>query len=104
MTAPDWAFTRPATTVQGDPRIWPPGHKVNADDRRRLGAEADRRYGDRAGTRAYRASEAQAALLQTFPSDYPWRGTKTVRHRQIGDAVPPLLARAIIAELVGAAA
>ena len=39
----------------------------------------------------------EAARLQTFPGDFVWCGTKMQIARQIGNAVPPLLAR-IIAE------
>lgn len=45
-----WADRRPATTIAGDSRVFPPGHKVNADDIRRLGEdEARDRYASRAG-------------------------------------------------------
>jgi DNA (cytosine-5)-methyltransferase 1 len=37
----------------------------------------------------------EAALLQTFPKDFLWCGTKIAIARQIGNAVPPLLARTI---------
>lgn len=37
----------------------------------------------------------EAALLQGFPNDFVWCGTKTQIARQIGNAVPPGLARAI---------
>lgn len=37
----------------------------------------------------------EAARLQTFPDDFKWHGTKIRIALQIGNAVPPLLARAI---------
>lgn len=37
----------------------------------------------------------EAARLQTFPDDFRWRGSKVRIAVQIGNAVPPLLARAI---------
>jgi len=96
-----WVHERPATTVQGDPRVWPPGHKVNADDRRRL-PDADARYGDRAGTDAVRLAPDEAGVLQSFRADYPWQGAITKRRQCIGNAVPPLLARAVL-QAAGAA-
>jgi DNA (cytosine-5)-methyltransferase 1 len=41
----------------------------------------------------------EAALLQTFPNDFLWCGTKIEIARQIGNAVPPRLAQ-VIAETV----
>jgi DNA (cytosine-5)-methyltransferase 1 len=37
----------------------------------------------------------ECARLQDFPDDYPWHGTKTSVYRQIGNAVPPTLARVL---------
>jgi site-specific DNA-cytosine methylase len=37
----------------------------------------------------------QAALIQSFPSDWKFFGGKTSRYRQVGHAMPPPLARAV---------
>jgi len=43
----------------------------------------------------------QAACLQSFRPDLPWQGTKSARFRQIGNAVPPLMAAHVVAEATG---
>ena len=42
----------------------------------------------------------EASLLQGFPEDYRWSGSKISVARQIGNAVPPPLANAVAAEVV----
>lgn len=97
----EWA-DRPATTVQGDARLWPPGHKVNAADRARLGEdEANARYGDRAGTKAVNMEPWEALVLQDFPADLPVQGSKTAKFRQIGNCIPVRLATAALKVALG---
>lgn len=78
---------RPATTVQGDPRLAVAGHH------------------DRQQNGAVRLTPEQCALLQGFPAGWTWTGTKSSQHQQIGNAVPPALAeavgRAVFAALYG---
>lgn len=83
-----WVHERPATTVQGDPRIGRPGHK-------------DRDKGESQFSEgSVRVTVAEAAALQGFPVDYPWQGPKTIQYQQIGNAVCPPVARAIAALLL----
>ena len=90
-------WLRPATTIAGDNRLHPPGHKVNADDiaRGRGGL-------DRAGSEAVRLTEAEGATLQGFPPGYVFCGrSKSSRWKQIGNAVcPPVVAALASAVLV----
>lgn len=91
-----WMLERPAATVQGDPRIAEPGWRGSPDDYAPDGAY----IGKRSMENAVRVTESEAAILQSFPADYPWQGTKSKRFEQIGNAVPPLLARAVLAPLL----
>jgi DNA (cytosine-5)-methyltransferase 1 len=42
-----------------------------------------------------RLTPEESALLQTFPPDMVFRGSRSSRYMQIGNAVPPVLARAL---------
>ncbi|MYV97291.1 DNA cytosine methyltransferase [Streptomyces sp. SID3343] len=48
-----------------------------------------------------RLTVAQASLLQAFPADYPWQGGRSRQFEQIGNAVPPALAKQLLAPHVG---
>lgn len=78
-----WWRDRPATTVNGDPRISAPGHHAEHES-------GSQQRG------AVRVELHELAVLQGFPPDYPFVGTSTSRARQIGNAVPPPLLAAVL--------
>lgn len=43
---------------------------------------------------------AEASILQGFPPDYPWTGSKTSQYRQVGNAFPPPVAKAVLEALL----
>jgi DNA (cytosine-5)-methyltransferase 1 len=57
-------------------------------------------YDQPVDTESVRVGVKEAAVLQSFPAGYPWHGTKSAQFRQIGDAVPPRLAAAILQPLI----
>jgi DNA (cytosine-5)-methyltransferase 1 len=77
-----WVLKRPATTVCATDRISPPGHR-NRD----AGGESQFSSPD-----TVRITVPEAAVLQSFPADHPFQGTKTKQFEQVGNAVPCLLA------------
>jgi DNA (cytosine-5)-methyltransferase 1 len=83
-------FERPATTVAGDNRIAGPGRSefVKGGVSRQ----------DRPGT--VRVSLEEALVLQSYPRDFQMSGTPTRRFLQVGNAVPPRLAEAILKEFL----
>lgn len=68
--------------------------------RRALYAERDAGRWEGPTDGPIRPTVADVARLQTFPADHPWQGAKTAQYRQAGNAVPPLLARAVLAACV----
>lgn len=92
-----WGWERPSTTVCADPRVSPPGYRGAPEDY----DEEGNYTGERSMDNAVRVTLQEAAVLQTFPADYPWQGSKTARFQQVGNAVPPLLAKAVLSSLLG---
>jgi DNA (cytosine-5)-methyltransferase 1 len=89
--AVDWVRgERPSTTVCGDVRIGSPGHKDRAGGEAQFSGES------------VRVTVQEAGVLQSFPADYPWSGTKTSQYQQVGNAVAVRLAAAVLAQFVSA--
>jgi DNA (cytosine-5)-methyltransferase 1 len=91
-----WLWERPSTTVTGGPQIAEPGHRCMTD------ACCGRGLKSQYGADSVRVTVQEAAILQSFRPDYPWQGSKTKQYEQVGNAVPPLLAKAILAQFVQA--
>lgn len=81
----EWIFHRPATTVVGSFKpeiVAAPGYRTTVS---RQNAEG-----------SVPVSIAEAGILQSFPADYPWQGAKGKQYLQAGNAVPVLLAKALL--------
>jgi DNA (cytosine-5)-methyltransferase 1 len=86
----NWPTERPALTVAGDPRVPGPGHKKERNSPDSPGRMEE----------AVRVTLEEAAVLQGFRPDYPFSGTRTKQFEQVGNAVPPPLARAVLQALI----
>ena len=82
-----WVTERPATLS----RATPPGRPGHKYERGESQFETD----------SVRITVQEAAILQSFPADYPWQGSKTAQFTQVGNAIPVLLAMHILAEATG---
>ena len=89
----EWFHERPATTVVGSycpDVISPPGYRLQES---RQNAEG-----------GVRVTVAEGGVLQSFPPDYPWQGSRTKQYQQVGNAIPPLLATHILRSLTATSA
>ena len=64
------------------------------------GAEVFGRRAREAMGNAERVTVAEAAALQSYPPGFTFAGTKTKQFLQVGNAVPPLLAEAILRAVI----
>lgn len=83
-----WAYDRPATTVVGSERsdiIAAPGYRTSESRQDAPGS--------------VRVTVQEAGILQSFPADYQWKGSRTKQYEQVGNAVPPLLAARVLSAL-----
>lgn len=82
---PEWAHKRPSTTIVGSFKpeiVAAPGYRTTVSRQNALDS--------------IRVSVAEAGVLQSFPADFPWQGAKGKQYLQCGNAVPPLLAEAVL--------
>jgi len=87
-----WVGERPSPTIVGSFRpdvVAAPGWRGPGDGPRQNAPGS------------VRVTVAEAAALQSFPPDYVWIGSKTKQHQQVGNAVPPLLAEAVLCAVTG---
>jgi DNA (cytosine-5)-methyltransferase 1 len=85
-----WCYERPATTIVGSFKpeiVAAPGYRTTVS---RQNAEG-----------SVRVDVHEAGLLQSFPADMPWQGSKSKQYLQVGNAVPPGLAIPVLGEATG---
>jgi DNA (cytosine-5)-methyltransferase 1 len=103
---PDHPATGPAPTVISKSRSWIRGNQRTSTTgkyyQRRATEPAPTLTGVAAKGTGVKVSVEEAAVMQSFPRDYPWSGGRSKQFEQVGNAVPPLLAAHILAALTGA--
>ena len=94
---------QPAPTVMfghaGNEVRWAPACTITTTRRSSEGVMVGRSLADG----GVRVTVQEAGILQSFPADYPWSGSRTKQYEQCGNAIPPLLATHLLAEVMGIA-
>lgn len=88
---PEWAKTRPSTTIVGSFKpeiVAAPGWRKPGD-------------GPRQNTpNSIEITHEEAARLQSYPDGFKWKGAKGKQWLQVGNAVPPKVAEAVLRHLL----
>ena len=84
-----WPYKRPSTTIVGSFRpeiVAAPGYRTTVSRQNAPGSVT--------------ITVQEAGVLQSFPEDFPWQGSKNKQFQQVGNAIPPKLADALITSLI----
>jgi DNA (cytosine-5)-methyltransferase 1 len=82
-----WVYSRPSVTVVASFRpdvAAAPGWRKPGDGPRQKAPGS------------VRLQQVEQGILQSFPADYPWQGSESVKFQQAGNAVPCLMAAALV--------
>jgi DNA (cytosine-5)-methyltransferase 1 len=95
---------QPAMTVTSKSRSWErfvskPAPTLVTTRRSKDGMLVGRQLADAGKVAGVRVTVIEAGLLQSFPEAYPWQGSNSKRHEQVGNAIPPRLAMHVLAAL-----